>query len=335
MLEVNNLCVDFLSGRRMLPVVSGVSFSVRRGEIFALVGESGCGKSASCLALTRLLPTPPAAPRADSVVFESASGRVDLFTLSPRRLRKIRGREIAYIFQEPATSLNPVFRIGVQIAEVLALHRPDVSDRRAETIELLRRVGIPDPAGRVDAFPHELSGGMQQRVMIAMALAGKPSLLIADEPTTALDVTIQAQILELIDRIRHENRMGVILVTHNLGIVAQLADRVAVMYAGRIVERGRTAELLANPRHPYTRSLLEAVPRFGGDGRLATIPGVVPSPDNFPLGCRFFGRCERCEKLPEELQRRCREVVPEEIVVTEGHSLCCHAVAAELSGGGK
>ena len=224
LLDVHNLNIDFAATGRVLPMVSNVSFGIGRGEILALVGESGCGKSISCLALTGLLPSPPARVRADRIHFETPSGTVDLATLPPRRMRRIRGGKIAYIFQEPSVSLNPVFRVGDQIAEVIELHRPEVSDLEGEVISLLKSVGIPAPESRINAYPHELSGGMQQRIMIAMALAGNPELLIADEPTTALDVTIQAQILELVDRIRRERSMAVILVTHNLGIVAQLAD---------------------------------------------------------------------------------------------------------------
>ena len=326
LLTVNNLCIDFLSGGRCLPVVSGVSFSVERGKILALVGESGCGKSISCLALTRLLPSPPAFPSADSIEFETGEETVDLFRLSPRKLRKFRGGRIAYIFQEPSVSLNPVFRIGAQIAEVIELHRPEVTDVKGEVIELLRQVGIPAPESRINAFPHELSGGMQQRVMIAMALAGNPELLIADEPTTALDVTIQAQILELVDRLRRERNMAVILVTHNLGIVAQLADFVAVMYAGCLVEYASARELIDHPRHPYTRALLAAVPKLGGKGeRLSTIPGHVPSPGEFPAGCRFFDRCARAAALPPELAQRCRNARPELREVSPGHSCACVA----------
>ena len=327
LLNVKNLEIGFQSGgRKLVPVVSGVSFSVDRGEILALVGESGCGKSISCLALTGLLPTPPARVRADSIRFDGKSGSFELSAMSPRQLRKMRGGRIGYIFQEPSVSLNPVFRIGDQIAEVLALHRPEVTDRHAEVVELLRQVGIPAPETRIAAYPHELSGGMQQRIMIAMAIAGNPELLIADEPTTALDVTIQAQILELLDSLRRERDMAVILVTHNLGIVAQLADRVAVMYAGNLAEYGRVRDVLDSPRHPYTRALLAAVPHLGGDGgELATIPGHVPSPEECPAGCRFFGRCARAETLPEALRRRCRTERPLESNEGNSHLVFCHA----------
>lgn len=329
LLTVKNLCIAF--GSRAPHVVDNVSFEVERGEILALVGESGCGKSISCLALTSLLPTPPARVSADAILFREGAEEIDLARVSARRLRKVRGGGIAYIFQEPSVSLNPVFRIGSQIAEVLELHRPEVTDRRAEVVELLKLVGIPAPETRVDAYPHELSGGMQQRVMIAMALAGNPKLLIADEPTTALDVTIQAQILELIDDLRRKRDMAVILVTHNLGIVAEKADRVAVMYAGNIVEYAATGQLLKHPSHPYTRALLKAVPHLGGDGkRLSTIPGHVPSADDFAPGCRFSDRCERFETLSEAEREQCRNSIPGRTEPENGHFVrCFHPFPAE------
>ncbi len=329
LLTVKNLCIAF--GSRAPHVVDNVSFEVERGEILALVGESGCGKSISCLALTSLLPTPPARVSADAILFREGAEEIDLARVSARRLRKVRGGGIAYIFQEPSVSLNPVFRIGSQIAEVLELHRPEVTDRRAEVVELLKLVGIPAPETRVDAYPHELSGGMQQRVMIAMALAGNPKLLIADEPTTALDVTIQAQILELIDDLRRKRDMAVILVTHNLGIVAEKADRVAVMYAGNIVEYAATGQLLKHPSHPYTRALLKAVPHLGGDGkRLSTIPGHVPSADDFAPGFRFSDRCERFEKLSEAEREQCRNRIHGCTEPENGHFVrCFHPFPAE------
>ena len=240
-------------------------------------------------------------------------------------MRRIRGGGIGYIFQEPAASLNPVFRVGDQIAEAVCLHRPEVADVRGEVLELLRQVGIPAPESRIDAYPHELSGGMQQRVMIAIALAGKPELLVADEPTTALDVTIQAQILELIDRMRQERDMAVILVTHNLGIVAELADRVAVMYAGTLVEQSPRADLFRRPAHPYTAALLAAVPRPGsGGGKLTTIPGNVPTPEHYPAGCRFFGRCEHGEKRPAADRERCAHAIPALREIGPEHFCRCH-----------
>ena len=312
-LEVRDLCIDFLSDGKYLRAVRGVSFDLEEGAVTALVGESGCGKSASCLSLAGLLPRPQARTQARGVDFTLRNGEtVDLFSLPPRHLRRIRGREIAYVFQEPSASLNPVIRIGDQIAEVLSLCRPEIRDRRQKVIELLADVGIPAPEKRAAAFPHELSGGMQQRVMIAMALAGDPRLLIADEPTTALDVTVQAQILELIDRLRRERGMTVLLVTHNLGIVSQLADRVLVMYAGNIVESARAEALFSSPAHPYTRALLRAVPRLGEKSeRLETIPGRVPSIADYPAGCRFCGRCPLAKPGCAEKCPELREIAPD------------------------
>ena len=291
-LEVENLSVGFGRKNSAVEVTSDVSFSLHRGEILSLVGESGCGKSLSCLALTRLLP-PAGTVLRGKVKYHHQDGNIyDLCAIPEKKLRNLRGSSIAYIFQEPSASLNPVFRIEEQIAEVIELHRPEVEDIHAEVIKLLQDVGIPDPEKRSQAYPHELSGGMQQRIMIAMALAGQPDLLIADEPTTALDVTIQSQILDLIDSLRKKYNMAVILVTHNLGIVAELADKVAVMYAGMIVESAAAGDLINDPRHPYTKALLSAVPKLGGSREtLNTIPGTVPMPGNFPAGCRFADRC--------------------------------------------
>ncbi len=325
LLDVRHLAISFGN----LPVVRDVSFELRKGEILALVGESGCGKSISCLSLAQLL-APTATARADQMRYRCKDGsEVDLLNLAGRELRHIRGGEIAYIFQEPAAALNPVFCIGDQIAEVLELHRPDVKKRRDEVVKLLAAVGIPAPETRVKAFPHELSGGMQQRVMIAMALAGNPRLLIADEPTTALDVTIQAQILELLEKLCRERDMSVLLVTHNLGIVSQLADHVCVMYAGDVVESGDCRTLIDRPKHPYTKALLKAVPLPGApSGKLATIKGSVPSPDSFPAGCRFCGRCVVEETLPGADALRCQKEIPELRLVDQ--RLCrCHFVAED------
>ena len=325
LLEVNNLNVSFLSDGRLLPAVSDVSFTVEPGEILALVGESGCGKSITCMSLAKLLPE-AARILGGEVKLKTPSGEiVDVMSLQGKALRKIRGGGIAYIFQEPSVSLNPVVRVGEQIAEALELHRPDVTDPWAEAIELLKKVGIPDPVNRVRLYPHEMSGGMQQRVMIAMAIASHPSLLIADEPTTALDVTIQAQILDLLLELRRTLGTSMILVTHNLGIVSETADRVAVMYAGRIVETGKVRDLIDTPAHPYTRALLAAVPVLGEKtGRLSTIPGSVPLPAEFPAGCRFSTRCERCLGASAEQQRRCRDEGPPMRETSSGHFCACH-----------
>ena len=322
LLQVKDLSIDFLTDGKQIPTVSDVNFTLEKGECLAFVGESGCGKSVSCMALTKLLPMPPAVIRSGEVLLEKRSGEtVDVLKVPPRELRKIRGGEIAYIFQEPSMSLNPVFRVGDQIAESILLHRPETEEPYKEAEELLRQVGIPDPADRVKRYPHELSGGMQQRVMIAMALASRPSVLVADEPTTALDVTIQAQILELLMELKDTLGMAVILVTHNFGLVAEIADRVAVMYAGRIVETAKVNLLLRNPMHPYTKALLAAVPVLGGSrGRLETIPGTVPLPAEFPPGCRF---CGRCGLVPEKEQEKCRENVPPLREILPGHFCAC------------
>lgn len=322
-LEVKGLSIGFLGEKnRVTPTVSDISFQLRQGEILALVGESGCGKSISCMSLAKLLPAPPAVVSGTINLKKRDGSVVDVLQLSGKELRKIRGGEIAYIFQEPSVSLNPVFRIGDQIREVLELHRPDIDDEETEIISLLKKVGIPAPETRIKCYPHELSGGMQQRVMIAMALASNPSVLIADEPTTALDVTIQAQILDLLKQLRKEQGMSIILVTHNLGIVAEMADRVCVMYAGRIAETAPVQELLKNPQHPYTVSLLKAVPVLGGDkGRLSTIPGTVPMPADFPPGCRFYDRCA-CAQTHKALP--CRETVPPFRKVFPDHFCACH-----------
>ncbi len=328
LLEVKNLSISFSSDGKLLPAVSEVSFSVEEGEILALVGESGCGKSITCMSLARLLPGAARILSGEVKLKTGSGGTIDVMKLEGRELRKIRGGRIAYIFQEPSVSLNPVFRVGEQIAEALELHRPEVSDPWKEAEELLKKVGIPDPASRVRLYPHEMSGGMQQRVMIAMAIASHPALLIADEPTTALDVTIQAQILDLLLELRRTLGTSMILVTHNLGIVSETADRVAVMYAGRIVEMGKVRELIDSPEHPYTRALLAAVPVLGGDnGRLSTIPGSVPLPAEFPAGCRFSTRCGRCLHASPAERKRCRDEVPALRECRNGHFCACHLAA--------
>jgi ABC-type dipeptide/oligopeptide/nickel transport system ATPase component len=268
LLQVEDLRVTFHAHPRAVEAVRGVSFSLAAGRTLAVVGESGSGKSATALALTRLLPPPPGCTVTGRVSYQ---GR-DVMAASRDQLRKIRGKEIAYIFQEPATSLNPVFTIGWQIAEAVKLHLPGVKDVTARVVESLRAVGIRDPEQRCRAYPHELSGGMQQRVMIAMALACEPRVLVADEPTTALDVTIQKQILDLLREVRLAHNMAVLLITHNFGIVKDFADDVIVMFRGRIVESGPVAQVLNNPQHPYTQALIACIPRLGQrQSRLATI----------------------------------------------------------------
>lgn len=324
LLKVEDLSINFIVEGKTLPVVKSVSFELEKGEILALVGESGCGKSVTCMALTRLLPEPPAEYGSGKITFEHDTRKYDILNLRKKQLRQIRGGKIAYIFQEPSVSLNPVFRVGDQIAEAIIMHCPEVVNIDQKVIELLTDVGIPEPESRIKCYPHELSGGMQQRVMIAMALASEPDLLVADEPTTALDVTIQAQILELLCELRAKRSMSIILVTHNFGIVAEVADRVIVMYAGNTVEAAPVKELLKQPVHPYTRALLHAVPRLGfPEEKLTTIPGIVPSADKFPKGCRFFGRCELCPQLSADKQRLCMEEVPEWTQGSEHHYFRC------------
>ncbi len=268
LLDIRNLAIDFATENGRVEAVKGISFTLAEGETLAIVGESGSGKSVTGLALTRLLPEPPAVYRTGEILLH---GR-DVLKMAPRDLRAIRGAKIAYIFQEPSTSLNPVFTIRNQIAEAIRLHRPEVRDLDAEVIKYLDLVGIVDPAKRLHDYPHQLSGGMQQRVMIAMALSCQPELLIADEPTTALDVTIQAQIMDQLRDLKTRVRMAIILITHNFGIINGIADRVAVMFRGKIVEYGPTHEVLANPQHAYTKALIQCIPQLGAKReRLTTI----------------------------------------------------------------
>ncbi|MGA9994928.1 MAG: ABC transporter ATP-binding protein [Pyrinomonadaceae bacterium] len=292
LLEVKNLQTHFPTRAGLVRAVDGVSFHVERGELLGLVGESGCGKSMTALSVMRLISSPGRIVGGE-ILFEGEN----LLKVSDERMREIRGDDIAMIFQDPMTSLNPVYTVGEQIAEALRLHRKlSRKAARAAAIEAMKEVAIPDPARRVGDYPHQLSGGMRQRVMIAMALACDPKLLIADEPTTALDVTIQAQILELLNELRKTRELGVLLITHDLGVVAETADRVCVMYTGRIVEESPVEELFARPKHPYTEGLLRSVPKLTAEhvakvNRLETIEGVVPSPTALPEGCHFAPRC--------------------------------------------
>jgi oligopeptide/dipeptide ABC transporter ATP-binding protein len=293
LLEVTNLQTHFPTRSGLVRAVNGVSFSLDRGELLGLVGESGCGKSITALSIMRLI-SPPGKIAGGGIMFDGK----DLLRLSEQEMRHMRGDDIAMIFQDPMTSLNPVFTVGEQIAEALRLHRKlSRKDAEVAAIDAMREVAIPDPARRVDDYPHQLSGGMRQRVMIAMALACNPKLLIADEPTTALDVTIQAQILELLNDLRKSRDLAVLLITHDLGVVAEVADRVAVMYTGKIVEEANVDELFARPKHPYTEGLLRSVPKLTAEDvakkeRLETIEGVVPSPTDLPPGCHFAPRCQ-------------------------------------------
>jgi oligopeptide/dipeptide ABC transporter ATP-binding protein len=313
-LEVANLRVSFPSaGHSRFYPVDGVSFSLERGEMLALVGESGCGKSLTSLALLQLIP-PPGRIEAGSAI---RLGDTDVLALQGEALRRIRGRRIGMIFQDPMTSLNPVFTVGAQIVEgILAHFKMPSAEARQRALQLLQEVGIPDPEERLKAYPHQLSGGMRQRVMIAIALAAEPEILVADEPTTALDVTVQAQILEVLDSLRARRGMAVLLITHDLGIVAGRADRVAVMYAGQIVEEASTPRLFANPSHPYTQGLFASVPRITGPlRRLNPIRGSVPAASAWPTGCRFRPRC------PQAFDRS--ETEPPLIPVEPEHRMRC------------
>ncbi len=299
LLDIRNLQIDFGRGPHAMRAVDGVSLSLEAGKTLCLVGESGSGKSVTALSIARLLASPPAFYQGGEIVLE---GR-DVLKMKTADLRNIRGGLVSYVFQEPGASLNPVFRIGNQIKEALKLHRPDAANDD-EVVRLLKLVGIPAPETRIKSYPHEMSGGMQQRVMIAMAVAPQPKLLVADEPTTALDVTIQAQIIELLGRLQKQLGMAILLITHNLGIVGDIADQVAVMYAGEIVETAPARELLKRPLHPYTQALMNSVPSLDSDAeRLTAIPGSVPRLGAHPRGCRFHPRCPRA-------QRECSEKPP-------------------------
>jgi peptide/nickel transport system ATP-binding protein len=291
LLEIKNLVLEFGQAPDALRVVDDVSLSIAPGETLCLVGESGCGKSVTAMSIARLLPAPPARYAGGEIFLE---GR-DVLRMAKRELRSIRGGVVGYVFQDPGASLNPCFRVGHQIRESLKLHRPAAATQE-EVVRLLKLVGIPAPESRARDYPHHLSGGMQQRVVIAMALASEPRLLVADEPTTALDVTIQAQILELLADLKRRLNMSILLITHNLGIVGDIADRVAVMYAGQIVESAPALDLLRRPLHPYTQALMNSAPKPGAmERRLTAIPGQVPSPGAMPSGCRFHPRCFKAQ----------------------------------------
>jgi peptide/nickel transport system ATP-binding protein len=317
LLIVEDLRVAFGPPEREQVAVDGVGFTLAPGEVIGIVGESGSGKSLTALSILKLVPNPPGRIAAGRIVFRGK----DLVPLGERAMNEIRGRDVAMIFQEPMTALNPVFTVGEQIAETLRVH--EGIDRRAargRAQDLLKRVGISNPAQRLDQYPHELSGGMRQRVMIAMALACRPQLLIADEPTTALDVTIQAQILALLRDLQRELGMAVVLITHDLGVIAQVVDRVAVMYAGRIVEEGPVAAVFERPSHPYTRLLLESIPSLDHEqDRLPSIPGMVPGLSQLPPGCRFHPRCPLARPP-------CAERQPPAFLVEQGHRAACIAL---------
>lgn len=299
LLEVKDLKTYFYTDAGVGKAVDGVTFSLEKGRVLGIVGESGCGKSVTSLSIMRLVDTTTGKYEGGEILFE---GR-DILKLSEKEMRKLRGNKISMIFQEPMTSLNPVFTIGYQIMESLILHKGlDKKAAHTRAVELLEMVGIPEAGKRVDEYPHQLSGGMRQRVMIAMALAGDPELLIADEPTTALDVTIQAQILDLLKNLQKKLNMSIIIITHDLGVIAEMADEVAVMYAGDIVEKAKTKELFADPKHPYTIGLMNSIPDIDDEHeRLNTLEGLVPSLYEMPKGCRFAPRCQfACEECRKE-----------------------------------
>jgi len=313
-LELKNLRTYYSTDSGIAKAVDGVSFSLGSNRTLGVVGESGCGKSVTALSIMRLVPMPPGYFAGGEIFWKGS----DLLKISEEKMRRLRGNEIAMIFQEPMSSLNPVFTCGSQILEQIRIHREvNHAEAKSRSIELLHLVGIPNPAERFFSYPHELSGGMRQRVMIAMALSCNPALLIADEPTTALDVTVQAQILDLISKLKSDNGMSVMLITHDFGIVAELCEEVIVMYASRVVEKGLVQQLFSDPLHPYTRGLLNSIPRLGSPKeRLHVIEGNVPSAVNLPEGCRFAGRCPLADA-------RCRQVQPELVTYHPGHEAAC------------
>ena len=314
LLDVQGLTTAFMTGRGEITAIEEVSFSLKEGEILGIVGESGSGKSVTALTIMGLLPTPPARIAAGKVLFQGQ----ELTKLSSRELQRIRGPGIAMIFQEPMTSLNPVFSIGDQIMETIKAHENlPATALRKRAIDMLDKVGIPSAARRLDDYPHQMSGGQRQRVMIAIALACNPKLLIADEPTTALDVTIQAQILDLLMDLRDEFRMAIMIITHNMGVIAETADRVLVMYAGRVIEEAPVARVFDHPIHPYTRGLLECVPSITEDrARLIAIPGTLPDPARRPPGCRYSVRCRYA-------QPSCSDALPPLILEEADHWAAC------------
>ena len=316
-LEVSDLSVGFESDDGIVRVVEDVNFSLQRGKTLSLVGESGCGKSLTAFAILQLLP-PFGKILSGSVKLH---GR-ELVGLDDEQMQEVRGGDISMIFQEPMSALNPVFKIGMQIAEALILHRDmDKAEALEQAIALLEAVGIPDPASRADSYPHQLSGGMRQRVMIAMALACEPEVLVADEPTTALDVTIQAQILDLVHDLQEKLHTAILFISHDFGVVSRMADEIAVMYAGRIIEHGTSSNILLEAQHPYTQALLETTPRMDRSlARLPAIPGRVPSPTNRPTGCCFRPRCDKAMEV-------CKTERPGDTRLSPAHFAACHEVA--------
>ena len=318
LLSVKNLKTHFLTDDGVIPAVDGISFDLDKGGTIGIVGESGCGKSVTSLSIMGLIPQPPGKIVDGVIEFEGQ----DLLKFSEAEMRGIRGNDISMIFQEPMTSLNPVFTVGNQISEAIILHQGlDKAAAREKSIEMLRLVGIPSPEQRVDEYPHQMSGGMRQRVMIAMALSCNPRLLIADEPTTALDVTIQAQILELMAELRDDLGTAIMMITHDLGVIAEVVEKVVVMYTGKIVEAADTYTIFKEPQHPYTIGLLASIPRLDGDGsRLSAIPGSVPIPGTFPVGCGFHPRCAFATDL-------CVQKQPPSYEVGEDHYVACWRVS--------
>jgi len=316
-LEVRHLVTSFQTEEGRIRAVEDVGFRLDKGVTLGLVGESGCGKSVTALSIMRLLPKPAGRIEAGEILFDG----MDLLRLPAEKMQEIRGNRISMIFQEPMTALNPVHRIGDQLAEVYRLHYQDMGNGeiRDQSAAMLRKVGIPEPERRMREYPHQISGGMRQRVMIAMALACKPEVLIADEPTTALDVTIQAQILELIKSLQEKTEMAVLFITHDLGVIAEVCEEVAVMYAGKLVETAGVKELFLDPKHPYTRGLLTSIPRLESPRKepLPVIKGMVPGLKELPEGCRFQNRCP-------EVMEVCRHVSPPLLEVGEGHLVGCH-----------
>jgi len=326
LIEIRNLRTSFFTEEGTAQAVDDVSFSIPRGKTVGVVGESGCGKSVTAMSVMGLI-QPPGKVIGGEILFRGKdSAPVDLLSLSEPDRRKYRGGKMAMIFQEPMSSLNPVFRIGNQIAEAILLHTPEITKKEAarRAVEMLRKVRIPEPELRAKDYPHNFSGGMRQRAMIAMALSCNPELLIADEPTTALDVTIQAQILELLNELKASFGMSIMMITHDLGVIAEMADEVVVMYASKVVERADVKTLFANPLHPYTLGLLQSRPELGNENgsknsQLYSIPGMVPSPLHFPAGCKFHPRCPNCQDI-------CRTQEPELGQIGQGHEVRCHFV---------
>lgn len=315
LLNIKNLKTYFYTEDGVIKAVDDVSLSIKEGETLGVVGESGCGKSITAMSILRLIPNPPGKIIDGEIIFDGE----DLTKVSDAHIRKIRGNKISVIFQEPMTSLNPVFTIGDQIIEAIVIHQNmNQEQARKKAIEMLKLVGIPRAEEVVDAYPHELSGGMRQRAMIAMAMACNPKLLIADEPTTALDVTIQAQILDLMRDLKNKTNTSIMLITHDLGVVAEMADHVVVMYAGKVVEEANVLEIFKNPMHPYTVGLLESKPILNQDkDRLNSIPGQVPNPLNMPEGCYFHPRCSKAMDI-------CKKQQPTLSTVKDGHKVACH-----------